>query len=153
MEALNKGQFENAMEYFKKAQNSIKDLKSRIPEKFDDLSRRFSMPMCEEGIYAYKYNLGWELYQEMHIQRLISFVACTRDVLYLGDVKKAKELLEEAKEMLDKLDEFIIGDVKFFRYILEFLYLKLRHSLNPVGRKFQWLPLWKLKPQQHLSQH
>ncbi|NJD98273.1 hypothetical protein E3E26_00425 [Thermococcus sp. LS1] len=37
-----------------------------------------------------------------------------------------RELLSEAREMLDERDRFVIGDVKFFKYLFEFHYFLLK---------------------------
>ncbi|MCD6373051.1 MAG: hypothetical protein J7L37_05845 [Thermococcus sp.] len=37
-----------------------------------------------------------------------------------------RELLNEAREMLDERDKFVIGDVKFFKYLFEFHYFLLK---------------------------
>ena len=126
IEALNNGQFEDAGGYFKKAQDSMKDLKSRIPEEFDDLSRKFSVLMYNEEIYVYKYNLSWNLYSQLDVQKSLNFAARACDALYLGDVEKMRELLSKARKMLDECDKFVIGDVKFFKYLFEFHYFLLK---------------------------
>ena len=99
-----------------------------------------------QKIYPFKLELkdklftsSWYYYDEQiykkDIPTILSFAARACDALYLGDIEKAKGLLDEAKEMLDKRDEFVIGDVKFFKYLLEFFYLKLKTFVESHGKE------------------
>ncbi len=58
--------------------------------------------------------------------KALKFAARACDALYLGDVEKMRELLNEAREMLDERDKFVIGNVKFFKYLFEFHYFLLK---------------------------
>ncbi|WP_297090512.1 hypothetical protein [Thermococcus sp.] len=126
--SLEKGSFEEASDHFKKAKESIEQLKKkRIPQKFDDISKEFSRLLWEESIYIRRYG-HWETFHETlpNVKEPLSFAARACDALYLGDVEKMRELLSEAREMLDERDKFVIGDVKFFKYLFEFHYFLLK---------------------------
>ncbi|USH00687.1 hypothetical protein K1720_04420 [Thermococcus argininiproducens] len=70
---------------------------------------------------------GWDWYiPPKNVINPLSFAARACDALYLGDVEKMHELLNEAHEMLDERDKFVIGDVKFFKYLFEFHYFLLK---------------------------
>ncbi len=58
--------------------------------------------------------------------KALKFAARACDALYLGDVEKMRELLNEARKMLDERDKFVVGDVKFFKYLFEFHYFLLK---------------------------
>ncbi|MCD6524855.1 MAG: hypothetical protein J7K48_07695 [Thermococcus sp.] len=66
------------------------------------------------------------MWQVVSINEVLSFAARACDALYLGDVEKMRELLNEAREMLDERDKFVVGDVKFFKYLFEFHYFLLK---------------------------
>ncbi|GAB6135847.1 hypothetical protein [Thermococcus prieurii] len=63
---------------------------------------------------------------EEKLPKVLDFAARACDALYLGDVEKMRELLNEAREMLDERDKFVVGDVKFFKHLFEFHYFLLK---------------------------
>ncbi len=103
------GDFSGASEHMKKANNIFKTVKVLRPWHF--------------GI---QYSQKFGEFESDHIPKVLSFAARACDALYLGDVEKMRELLNEAREMLDERDKFVVGDVKFFKYLFEFHYFLLK---------------------------
>ncbi|WP_460040900.1 hypothetical protein [Thermococcus atlanticus] len=103
------GDFSEASEHMKKANDIFKTVKVLRPE-------HFGLP------YSQKFGE----FESDYIPKVLNFSAKACDALYLGDVEKMRELLNEAREMLDERDKFVIGDVKFFKYLFEFHYFLLK---------------------------
>ena len=112
LESLESGKLEDAEEYFKDAHRMVSSLS--LPditwkhEDFFEISRK-DIPLIHQ-------------YDKM--TQVLSFSAKACDALYLGDVEKMRELLNEAREI--ERDKFVIGDVKFFKYLFEFHYFLLK---------------------------
>ena len=108
---LSEGNFSGASERFKFAKFAIEAV---FDSKID--AQAFSSRSPE-----------WDWYiPKSAIMTPIDFAARACDALYLGDVEKMRELLNEAREMLDERDKFVIGDIKFFKYLFEFHYFILK---------------------------
>ena len=120
--SLMEGDFERAAEYFKETKKCLEKIKKNII-KLDEMAEEFGIRITDLTIY-YRY----ELLEDNGgvLTETLSFAARACDALYLGDVEKMRELLNEAREMLDKRDKFVIGDVKFFKYLFEFHYFLLK---------------------------
>ena len=112
--ALSEGKFQEASEKFKLAHDAIGiALKAIDFSEFEASSPKWAWD-------------DKEVWQVVSINEVLSFAARACDALYLGDVEKMRELLNEAREMLDERDKFVVGDVKFFKYLFEFHYFLLK---------------------------
>jgi len=108
---LSEGNFAEASERFKFSISALEAVfQSKIdPRVFDSQSPKWDWYIAPKNIIS-----------------PLSFSSRACDALYLGDVEKMRELLNEAREMLDERDKFVIGDVKFFKYLFEFHYFLLK---------------------------
>ncbi|NJE29792.1 hypothetical protein E3E38_01810 [Thermococcus sp. 18S1] len=108
------GKFEEARDWF---------IKSK--EESEELAKKFeSFPWKAYEVFGLKKR---EFIQSSKgIVQVLSFAARACDALYLGDVEKMRELLDEARRMLDERNKFVIGDIKFFKYLFEFHYFLLK---------------------------
>lgn len=111
IKALSSGKFDDASENFKKARESLNMVVS-YPE---DGYKFFGLEGLTWG-FGVKY--GWFSF--------LNFAARASDALYLGDIEKIRKLFNEARKMLDNRDEFVIGDIEFFKYLFEFHYFLLK---------------------------
>ncbi|WP_460040983.1 hypothetical protein [Thermococcus atlanticus] len=115
LEHLSTGNFSEASEKFKFAKFALEHIiNSEI------VYREYRIFNSKEPEWRYN-----EILEEK-IPKVLDFAARACDALYLGDVEKMRELLREAREMLDERDKFVIGDVKFFKYLFEFHYFLLK---------------------------
>ena len=108
---LSEGNFSEASERFKFAKFAIETV--------------FDSKIDAQAFSSHSPEWDWYIPKSV-IMTPIDFAARACDALYLGDVEKMRELLNEAREMLDERDKFVIGDVKFFKHLFEFHYFLLK---------------------------
>lgn len=111
LESLNSGKFDEASESFKKAH--------------EELEKIVSYPNGGYKFFGLE-DPDWKFNIRHRWPKVLDFSARACDALYLGDIEKMRELLNEAREMLDERDKFVIGDIKFFKYLFEFHYFLLK---------------------------
>ncbi len=116
VKALEKGEFEESSEKLKSTYNLV--------DNFERLILEIRRTPSEELYVTWVNHV--DISQVDPIKKVLDFAARACDALYLGDVEKMRELLNEAREMLDERDKFVIGDVKFFKYLFEFHYFLLK---------------------------